>query len=116
MKIASDAGLTSVISTVPGLTTTSYVIPEGVLANCQTYFWGVTAVNVSGSVASTPASLTFDSKRPTDLNDDGVVDFGDFLAFFNCYDVEGPCADLDGNEGVDFGDFLFFFNGYDVEC
>jgi endonuclease/exonuclease/phosphatase family metal-dependent hydrolase len=116
VKIASDAGLTSVISTVPGLTTTSYAIPEGVLANCQTYFWGVTAVNGSGSVASTPTSFTFDSKRPTDLNDDGVVDFGDFLFFFNCYDVEGTCADLDGNEGVDFGDFLFFFNGYDVEC
>ena len=57
---------------------------------------------------------------PTDLTRDFEVDFGDFLAFFNCYDVaEGPgseCADLDGNPGVDFGDFLTFFNGYDAGC
>jgi hypothetical protein len=57
---------------------------------------------------------------PTDLTRDFEVDFGDFLAFFNCYDVgEGPgseCADLDGNPGIDFGDFLAFFNGYDAGC
>jgi agmatine deiminase len=55
-----------------------------------------------------------------DVTRDGQVDFGDFLGFFNCYDVgEGPgsaCADLDGNPGVDFGDFLAFFNGYDAGC
>jgi hypothetical protein len=50
------------------------------------------------------------------VNGDEAVDFGDFLAFFNCYDTEQSCADVDGNPGVDFGDFLAFFNGYDAGC
>jgi sulfatase modifying factor 1 len=53
---------------------------------------------------------------PSDINRDREIDFGDFLAFFNCYDTETPCADIDGNPGVDFGDFLAFFNGYDTGC
>jgi hypothetical protein len=51
-----------------------------------------------------------------DIDRDGEISFGDFLAFFNCYDIEDPCADLDENPGVDFGDFLSFFNGYDSGC
>jgi endoglucanase Acf2 len=51
-----------------------------------------------------------------DVDGSGGVDFGDFLAFFNCYDTGGGCADVDGNPGVDFGDFLAFFNGYDAGC
>jgi hypothetical protein len=53
---------------------------------------------------------------PSDINRDREIDFGDFLAFFSCYDTETPCADIDGNPGVDFGDFLAFFNGYDTGC
>jgi formylglycine-generating enzyme required for sulfatase activity len=58
----------------------------------------------------------FSSFCPSDINRDREIDFGDFLAFFNCYDTETPCADIDGNPGVDFGDFLAFFNGYDTGC
>ena len=49
---------------------------------------------------------------------DGVpgVDFGDFLAFFNCYDASDACGDIDGVPGTDFGDFLAFFNAYDAGC
>jgi hypothetical protein len=66
-----------------------------------------------GSVTSNAATLTVCAG---DINCDEGVDFGDFLAFFNCYDAETPCADIDGNPGVDFGDFLAFFNAYDVGC
>lgn len=44
------------------------------------------------------------------------VDFGDFLAFFNCFDQLLPCGDVDGVPGVDFGDFLAFFNAFDGGC
>lgn len=53
---------------------------------------------------------------PADLNNDGEVDLGDFLAFFNCYDVESPCAEMDAVPGIDLGDFLTFFNNYDGLC
>jgi hypothetical protein len=66
-----------------------------------------------GSVTSNAATLTVCTG---DINCDEGVDFGDFLAFFNCYDAEQSCADIDGNPGVDFGDFLSFFNAYDTGC
>lgn len=52
----------------------------------------------------------------SDLNDDGVSDFGDFLQFFNCFDVGDDCGEVDGQPGVDFGDFLQFFNSFDQAC
>lgn len=48
-----------------------------------------------------------------DLNNDGQVDFGDFLEFFNGYDSSDPLVDLTGEGEVEFGDFLLFFNLYD---
>ena len=69
------------------------------------------------SVAARPTlRLSFTPPCPSDINRDRSVDFGDFLAFFNCFDQELPCGDIDENPGVDFGDFLAFFNGYDAGC
>lgn len=51
-----------------------------------------------------------------DVNSNGELDFGDFLKFFNCFDAEQDCADIDGVAGVDFGDFLNFFNQFDAGC
>jgi uncharacterized membrane protein len=54
---------------------------------------------------------------PSDVTQDGVVDFGDFLAFFNYYDSEDCRGDIPPfDQSVDFGDFLAFFNGYDAGC
>jgi hypothetical protein len=69
--------------------------------------------NACGSITSNAATL---SVCAGDINCDESVDFGDFLAFFNCYDAEQSCADIDGNPGTDFGDFLAFFNAYDAGC
>jgi hypothetical protein len=68
----------------------------------------------TGASAVTTVVITYGVSA--DINDDGITDFGDFLAFFNCYDLEDSCADIDGNPGVDFGDFLQFFNSYDQSC
>jgi len=51
-----------------------------------------------------------------DLNHDNVTDFGDFLAFFNAFDVSAPEGDLNGDFSTDFGDFLSFFNAFDTGC
>jgi alpha-amylase len=80
-------------------------------------FHDVTIVGREESLRTTVKNYTiFVDLCPSDINDDGEIDFGDFLAFFNCYDTEDACADIDENPGVDFGDFLSFFNGYDSGC
>lgn len=53
---------------------------------------------------------------PSDINDDGVVDLVDYFDFFNCFDVEGPCADVDSTPGVNLDDFFAFFNAFDAGC
>jgi hypothetical protein len=52
----------------------------------------------------------------SDLTCDGVVDFLDFLAFFNCLDAGDGCADIDGSPGVGFEDFLAFVDAFDSGC
>jgi hypothetical protein len=51
-----------------------------------------------------------------DWNEDGVIDFNDFLAFLNDFNAEDPCADLNQDGVVDFNDFLEFLNIYNVGC
>jgi hypothetical protein len=51
-----------------------------------------------------------------DRDCDGRVDLTDFFAFFNCWDLSSPCADVDGSTEVDLGDFFAFFNAFDVGC
>ncbi|MCC6678117.1 MAG: aryl-sulfate sulfotransferase [Phycisphaerales bacterium] len=53
---------------------------------------------------------------PADLNDDGLVDFADYLEFLNLFDDSDPRADLNGDGVVDFGDYLEFLNHYDAGC
>ncbi|MCC6675758.1 MAG: hypothetical protein IT436_01315 [Phycisphaerales bacterium] len=51
-----------------------------------------------------------------DLNDDGLVDFADYLEFLNFYDAEDPAADFNDDGLVDFVDYLEFLNQYDAGC
>jgi hypothetical protein len=51
-----------------------------------------------------------------DWNEDGVIDFNDFLAFLNDFNTEDPCADLNQDSVVDFNDFLEFLNIYNAGC
>jgi hypothetical protein len=53
---------------------------------------------------------------PGDWNCDGVIDFNDFLAYLNDYNVGNPRADLNGDGVVDFNDFLEFLNRYNTPC
>jgi hypothetical protein len=51
-----------------------------------------------------------------DWNEDGVIDFNDFLAFLNDYNADDPCADLNADGTIDFNDFLEFLNIYNAGC
>jgi len=52
-----------------------------------------------------------------DLNHDGATDFGDFLEFFNAFDVgDAGYGDVNRDGASDFGDFLAFFNAFDASC
>jgi len=49
-----------------------------------------------------------------DYNEDGLIDFGDYLEFLNRFDAQDPSADLNGDGLVDFGDYLEFLNLFDM--
>ncbi|MBM4108884.1 MAG: EF-hand domain-containing protein [Phycisphaerae bacterium] len=51
-----------------------------------------------------------------DWNEDGVIDFNDFLSFLNTFNAQDLCADLNGDGVVDFNDFLEFLNLYNAGC
>jgi hypothetical protein len=64
---------------------------------------------ISNVVALPPPCLA-------DIDRDGTVDLLDFFAFFNCWDVSGPCSELTGDGTVDLLDFFAFFNAWDAGC
>ncbi|MCC6677787.1 MAG: hypothetical protein IT436_11630 [Phycisphaerales bacterium] len=53
---------------------------------------------------------------PADLNDDGLVDFADYLEFLNLYNAQNPRVDFNHDGFVDFADYLEFLNFYDAGC
>ena len=62
--VANDSLLSSPVLTQTGIVGTSFNVPPATLAQGQTYYWGVTAVNTGGSTASTPVSFSFATAPP----------------------------------------------------
>jgi hypothetical protein len=116
LTIDDSSDLASPISTVPGLVTTSYDVPAGLLNDCTTYYWGVTAVNGVGSTASTPVSFSFTTRFPADFNHDGFVDGIDYDAFNNAFEAGDPAADFNGDGFVDGIDYDEFNNHFEAGC
>lgn len=75
--IALDPALTGVVFQQTGLAATSFNVPLGAIQGGRRYYWGVTAVNLTGSTPSTTPSYTFTTATPADLNGDGVVNAAD---------------------------------------
>ena len=99
--VATDPALTSTVFTSNGLATTSVSLPEGTLEMCGTYYWGVTAMNVSGSTTSSPTEHAFDTVRAPDLTTtgsssgdadygqpDGDIDLADLLYYVNVWEAD----------------------------
>jgi hypothetical protein len=53
---------------------------------------------------------------PADFNQNGSVDFFDYLDFVNAFAADDPSADFNANGIVDFFDYLDFVNAFDVPC
>jgi hypothetical protein len=75
-------------------------------AACPTTPAGSFWMTMYGSAGSDPCAAI-------DYNEDGLIDFGDYLEFLNRYDAQDPSADLNGDGIVDFGDYLEFLNLFD---
>lgn len=116
VRISLSPALTSPIHTSPAQAGTSYVVPASVLSECGTYYWGVFATNGSGNTNSTPLSFELKTIVPADFNQDGAVDFFDYLDFVAAYDSEDASADFNGDSTIDFFDYLDFVGRFDVGC
>jgi GH15 family glucan-1,4-alpha-glucosidase len=66
--------------------------------------------------ANAVTSIVVNYGISADVNDDNVLDLGDFFEFLNDFDSTLPGADIDGNPGVDLGDFFAFLNAFDQSC
>ncbi len=51
-----------------------------------------------------------------DCNDDGALDFFDFLCYQNLFAASDPDADCDGSGALDFFDFLCYQNAFAAGC
>ncbi|MDX2146335.1 MAG: GC-type dockerin domain-anchored protein [Planctomycetota bacterium] len=70
-----------------------------------------------------PVQLDLESRNivecldcPADFNDDGIVDFFDYLDFVASYAVGAPRADFNNDGTVDFFDFLDFAQAFNNGC
>jgi hypothetical protein len=84
----------------------------------------ITKVKITfvGTAAPEGVTFAFDNfrgSRPVcaaDINGDGTVDFGDFLAFTDAFSRSEAVADLTGDGMVTFEDYLAFMTAFDTGC
>ncbi len=112
VTLCNTPDLSSPFHVVGGIGSTSYVVPGGVLSDCQLFYWGVTATNAGGNTTSTPLSFSAQTNIPADFNNDGFAtgeDFDEFVALFEAGDIG---ADFNGDTfvtGEDFDEFVQHF-------
>ncbi len=117
VTLSTEPDLTPVIWSESNLTTTSVIIPAGLLDNCTTYYWAVVASGFGGSTPSTPTPADFTTALVGDINNSGLVDFNDLNFLLFQYGSTGPNnADLDGDNDVDFADLNLLLSNYNQSC
>ncbi|MDX2016871.1 MAG: hypothetical protein SFY95_04425 [Planctomycetota bacterium] len=127
VRISLNSDLSAPIVAVPGVPGTSLGLGSGVLSECATYYWGVTAVNGVGSTASTPAVFSFSTVIPADYDGSGFVDSDDFILFAEQFALgcDGPgspdpacvkSADYDTSGFIDSDDFILFVERFNAGC
>lgn len=72
--------------------------------------------NACGNVTTTAATVTVTGGCPGDFNNNGSVDFFDYLDFVQAFADEDPSADFNGNGTIDFFDYLDFVQAFDAGC
>lgn len=115
--VSTNSDLSSPIYTVPVAAAGPYALqlPAGLLGNCGTYYWSVSATNRGGTAQSPSGIWSFQVKGLCDLNSDGFVDDSDFVAFSSAYDeFLTDAGDFDGDGFTDDSDFVIFAGAYDA--
>ncbi len=77
---------------------------------------GAYADRVNGPRAGSAYLFTVASPCPADINDDGVVDTRDFIAFLNLWTASDPVADWNDDGTVDTRDFLAYLGDWVAGC
>lgn len=117
LAVSTTSDLSSPIYTAPVPSSGPYSlqIPAGLLANCGTYYWSVSATNRGGTALSPSGVWSFQVRGLCDINIDGFVDDTDFVLFATAYDLfETPDGDFNGDGFTDDADFVLFANAYDA--
>jgi hypothetical protein len=100
-------------STVAAAGPFSLQVPQGLLANCATYYWSVSASNRGGASQSASGIWSFRVRALCDLNADGVIDDSDFVLFAAAYDLYiSPGGDFNADGLTDDDDFVIFAAAY----
>ncbi|GMV25286.1 MAG: hypothetical protein AMXMBFR58_13170 [Phycisphaerae bacterium] len=114
--IDNDSNLGSPLLTQAGVASTSFVVPGGTLQTCSLYYWGVKAVNGTGTTDSTPVAFSFETYRPSDFDGSGFVDFDDYNQFVLAFEAGDMSADFDGSGFVDIEDFTAYVLAFEAGC
>jgi len=69
-----------------------------------------------GISANYVAQWQCEATCPSDFNDDGVVDFFDYLDFVDSFAANNPAADFNGDSVIDFFDYLDFVDAFSGGC
>ena len=116
VKIADNAALASPLFVQNGVVATSLAVPAGVLDPCSPYFWGVTAVNGSGSTESTPVAFSFGTYHPSDFDGDGFITGTDYDLFVQAFELGEESADFDGDGFISGTDFDLYVQAFESGC
>ncbi|MFM9958664.1 MAG: dockerin type I repeat-containing protein, partial [Phycisphaerales bacterium] len=118
VKVATNAGLTSLVASEAGLEVTSWQVPAATLLYNTIYHWGVRASNNDGSTNSTPTSQSFrtpPSPCAGDADGNGTtntIDLTLLLGTFGTNVTAGFGADFDNDGSVTTSDLTILLGGF----
>ncbi len=100
---------------IEGATASTYTINPVSAGSAGSYRCVVT--NSCGSVNSNAATFAISSNCcPADFNNDGFIDFFDYLDFTEAFELGLPGGDFNSDGFIDFFDYLDFTEAFDAGC
>jgi uncharacterized membrane protein len=112
VSITPSGGTTTELTT----SATSVVVPAGVLGNCQSVAWSVSATTPCGFTGMSLGVATFETLKPADFNHDGHVQIADVFAFLDAWFAGSASADVNGIGGLTVADVYTFLDLFFLGC
>lgn len=116
LTIADDPALTNVVLSQAGIFTSDFSVADGVLSDCTTYYWSVSAVNSTGVTVASNAVCSFSTATIGDINGDGVVDTSDLGGLVGSFGGNGPFGDINNDGIVDTADLGLLLGDFGQNC